>query len=86
MTLLFIHVINSEFRSRDEGQVYASPELALTAGEQTAAALASDDLVKGRPATAIEVRVETASGKAVLRSVVSLSVARLLLSEEATPG
>ena len=79
MPFLFIHAINSDFHSRDEGAEYRQVQDALATGLQGAAALAADDLTKGKTSTSIEVRVEQADGTTLLRSVLSLSVAPLLV-------
>lgn len=78
MPKLYIHAINCDFRSRDNGSEYEQPEDALRPAIESAAALAVDELHKGKTSAAIEVRIEQADGMPVLRSVVSLSVASLL--------
>lgn len=78
MPKLYIHAINSGFRSRDDGREYDRPEDALTEAVLSAAALAVDEIHKGKTSTAIEVRVEKADGTPLLRSVVSMVVSALL--------
>ncbi|UAK25511.1 DUF6894 family protein [Sphingomonas nostoxanthinifaciens] len=78
MPTLYIHAINSEFRSRDGGSEYDRPEDALTEAIQSAAAMAIDEIHKGKATAAIEVRVEQADGTPLLRSVVSMSVSALM--------
>jgi hypothetical protein len=77
MPLFFIHAINSQFRSRDDGSDYDRAEDALIVGVRGAASLALDEIQQGRSNTAIEVRIEQEDGTTLLRSVVSLSVAPL---------
>lgn len=79
MSFLFLHAINAEFRSRDDGAEYSSPEHALAAGVRDAAALAVDEIYKGKANVAVEMRVEQPDGTPLLRSVVSIVVAPLLL-------
>ena len=79
MALLFIRAVNAEFISRDEGAEYSSPEVALAHGVRSAATLVADEIGNGRTSVAVEVCVEQEDGTALLRSIVSLSVAHLLL-------
>jgi hypothetical protein len=81
MPKLFTHAINSEFRSRDDGNEYDLPEDALKPAIHSAATLALDEILKGKTNAAVEVRIERADGTAVLRSVVSLSVSSLLCND-----
>lgn len=78
MPKLYIHAINSEFRSRDSGSEYDRPEEALPQALRSAAALAIDEIHKGKTNAAIEVRIEQADGTPLLRSVLSMSVSALL--------
>ena len=78
MPKLYIHAINSEFRSRDNGSDYDQPEDALPEAVRSAAALAVDEIHKGKTNAAIEVRIEQADGTPLLRSVLSMSVSALL--------
>ena len=78
MPKLYIHAINSEFRSRDSGSEYDRPEEALPQAVRSAAALAIDEIHKGNTNAAIEIRIEKADGTPLLRSIVSMSVSTLL--------
>ena len=78
MPLLFIHAVNAEYQSRDNGSEYAQPEDALAIGVRSAAILVADEVGKGMPSAAVEVRIEQEDGTIRLRSVVSLSVAPVL--------
>lgn len=78
MPKLYIHAIDSEFHSRDTGNEYDLPEDALPAAVRSAAALAVDEIQKGKTNAAIEVRIEQADGTPLLRSVLSMSVSALL--------
>jgi hypothetical protein len=78
MPKLYIHAINSDFRSRDDGNEYAQPEDVLPMAIRSAAALAVDEIYKGKTNAAIEVRIEQADGTPLLRSVVSMSVSALM--------
>jgi hypothetical protein len=78
MPKFYIHAINSEFRSRDEGREYNQPENALIEAVRSAAALAVDEIHKGKMNAAVEVRIEQADGTPLLRSVVSMSVSTLM--------
>jgi hypothetical protein len=74
-----VHMINSDFSSSEEGD-YASVEAAVEAGVRGAAEVASDQIAKGTPAAAIEIRVE--QGDEVLaRRVIAFSVSDLRTSE-----
>ena len=79
MHILFIRAINSEFDSRDNGAEYEMPETALAAGVQSALLIAVDEMQRGRPSTAVEVCIELEDGTAVLRSIVAMSVSRMVI-------
>lgn len=78
--LLFIHAIDSTFHSRDEGAEYHRPEDALAFGVGSAMALMAEEINRGKNSAAVEISVRREDGTSVLRSVVSVSVARLLPS------
>ena len=78
MTLLFIHAVNAEYQSRDNGSEYTKPEDALAAGVRSAAILVADEVGKGLASAAVEIRIEQEDGTTILRSIVSLSVAPVL--------
>lgn len=82
MPLLFLRAVNATFISRDDGAEYDSAEHALAYGVKGAAAFIADELGEGRTSAAIEICVEEESGAAILRSIVSMSVAPLLLRNE----
>lgn len=78
MPKLYIHAINSEFSSRDDGIEYDRPEDALTTAVQSAAPMALDEIYAGKTNAAIEVRIEQADGTPLHRLVVSMSVSTLM--------
>ncbi len=78
MPNLFIHVVNSEYASRDDGDDYTRPEDALAVGIRSATALVLDEINKGSANAAVEVRIEREDGFPLLRSLVSLSVTPVL--------
>jgi hypothetical protein len=78
MPKLFIHLVNSEFRSRDEGFEYGRAEDAFRTAVRGAATIAVDEIQKGRPTAAVEIRIEREDGRAELRSVVCMAVSTLL--------
>jgi hypothetical protein len=78
MPKLYIHAINSECRSRDSGSEYDRPEEALSEAVRSAAAMAVDEIHKGKTNVAVEVRIEQADGTPLLRSVLSMSVSALM--------
>ena len=81
MPQFFIHAIDGEYNSRDDGAYYDNSEQALSAGVRSAIRIAADAIGSGRTATAVEISVEHEDGSAVCRSVLALSVSPLLVSE-----
>ncbi|MGI4797931.1 MAG: DUF6894 family protein [Janthinobacterium lividum] len=75
--LLFIHATDSTFHSRDEGAEYERAEDALAFGVGSAIALIAEEINRGKNSAAVEISVRLEDGTSVLRSVVSVSVARL---------
>ena len=80
MPTLFIHAVNSELQSRDEGAHYDGPESALEVGIRAAITMVGDEVLAGKRSSAVEVRIEHEDGTPVLRSVVAVSVSPLLSS------
>ena len=78
MSMLFIRALNADFEIRDEGARYESAEAALALGIQSGISLAADEIHRGIATAAVEISVEQDDGIAILRSVVSISVAPLL--------
>ena len=78
MSLLFIHLVNSKFESRDDGEEYGRPEAALQAGIRGALGVAADEVLAGRPNSAVELIVEQKDGTPVFRSLVTIAVSPLL--------
>ena len=82
MPRLFIHVRNSEYRSRDDGGEYDSAEAALAVGVQSAIVMAGEEIARGQRSAAVEVNVEGEDGTRLLSTVVAISVSPLM----AEPG
>jgi hypothetical protein len=80
MSLLFIHVENSEFHSRDGGAEYETPEIALALGVRSAVAMLSEEINRGGRGAAIEISIRQENGIRILRSVVAISVFPLIPS------
>ena len=80
MPTLFIHAVNAEYQSRDEGANYDRPESALEIGIRAAVTMAGDEVLGGKRSSAVEVRIEREDGTPVLRSMVAVSVSPLLSS------
>ena len=78
MPRLFIHVRNSEYRSRDDGGEYDSADVALTVGIQSAVVIAGDEIGRGRRSAAVEVSIEGEDGTQMLSTVVAISVSPLM--------
>ena len=78
MLQLFIHATNSTFFSRDDGAQYERPEDALASGVRSAVALLADEINQGEQTAAVEISIRLEDGTQLLRSVVSVAVARLL--------
>lgn len=79
--LLFIHLRNSEFCTRDEGSEYDSPQAALALGVQSAMGMTADEVGRGSRTAAVVVNVEREDGTRLLSSVVGASVSPLLVTE-----
>ena len=75
----FIHAVNSEYESCDEGADYDSAEFALSIGVRSALQIVSEEIEGGRTSAAGKVSIEQEGGSPVLCSVVSLSVAALMV-------
>ena len=81
MPRLFIHVRNSEYRSRDEGGEYDSAQAALAVGVQSAVVMAGDEIGRGQRSAAVEVNIEADDGTRLLSTVVAISVSPLMAAE-----
>lgn len=81
MPQFYIHAVDGEYDSRDDGADYDDPDQALTAGVRSALRIAADEIGDGRMATAVEISIEREDGSAVCRSVLALSVSPLLIGE-----
>ena len=82
MPLFFIHARNSEFRARDNGAEFDTPEAALAMGVKSAIAMAADEIGHGHRSAAVEVNVEQEDGTCLLSSVVAISVSPLIVAEQ----
>ena len=80
MPFLFIRTCNSDFSTIDEGAEYGSNEDALAMGVQSAVAIATDEIHRGEKTAAVDVCIEDQSGKAVLRTVIAISVSPLMIA------
>jgi hypothetical protein len=78
MPVLFIHLLNSTFKSKDEGAEYSSPEAALQAGIRGALSVAADEILRGQSNSAVQLTIEDNNNTPVLRSVVSIAVSPML--------
>ena len=78
MLQLFIHATNSSFRSSDQGAQYERPEDALAFGVRSAVAMLADEISQGEHSAAVEISVRREDGTQMLRSIVSVAVAKLL--------
>ena len=85
MLQLFIHATNSTFFSCDNGAQYERPEDALASGVRSAVALLTDEINQGQQSAAVEISIRLEDGTQMLRSVVSVSVARLLANSVTCP-
>lgn len=86
MPIFQVQTTDSAFHCAGDHKEYAGPEAALAAGIDGAIAMAADQIRRGEPASAVEVRVMDLQHATLLRSVVSISVTSLLsgqLSEAA---
>lgn len=82
MPFFHIRTCNFDFDAVDEGGSYTDAEDALNAGVDGAIAVASEEMRHGRLSAAVDVSVEDADGKAMLRSVVAMSVSPLLVKPD----
>lgn len=78
MPIFHVQTTDSAFHCAGDHQDYAGPEAALAAGIDGAIAVAADQIRQGEEAYAVEVRVVNPEDVTVLRSIVSISVSRLL--------
>ena len=78
MPQFFIQATNSTFRSRDQGDEYDHPDIALALGIRSAIALVVDEIIKGERNAAVEISIENVDGTQVLRSIVAVSVSSML--------
>ena len=76
MAIFRVHMINSEFESREESE-YASLEAATSAAIRAATRVLSEAVADGADSSAVELRIEEGD-RVVGHHVVSLSVSRLL--------
>ena len=76
-----IRTVNSTFNTLADHQSFASAEHAMRFGVSGALAIASDEVLRGSPSTAVEVIVEDDDRHTMLRTVVSVAVAPLIAME-----
>jgi len=86
MPHFYIRTVNCDFVSRDQGADYARAEDALAIGVESAVSIGADEVIGGARSAAVEVRVEGSDGKAILRSVVAVSVSPLSIAEMPDEG
>lgn len=83
MSRFIIHVTNSEFTGQDSDLDYDRAEDALAAGVRSGVAIVTDEIIAGKASAAAEICIEAENGSFILRSVVTLSVAPLLIEKPA---
>lgn len=79
MSLFRIHMINSEFESREDSE-FPSLEAAVRAAIVSATRVASEAIAEGSETSAVEIRIEK-DEHVVAHHVVNLSVSQMLNDE-----
>lgn len=82
MPAFYILTDNSSYQTKTEVSEVSNPEEALALGVRGAIFMAHEDISRGEAAAAVEVAVEDGIGAELLRSVVAVSVSRLVVREE----
>lgn len=77
MPFLYTRLTNSVFQTRDDGQEFNTPEMALACGVTAAMQVALDEFQKGKINTAVEICIEGFDEVPIRKSVVSVWVADL---------
>jgi hypothetical protein len=74
-----VRTLNSQFQTEAEFENFGTVEEVMAEGIKGAMAIAADEINGGSNSVSVEVIVEGEAGRSLLRSVLSVSVAPLLI-------